>query len=41
MLRAETGASHAADMKGYQGAPTVPAILEKTNALLDGQAIDP
>jgi len=41
MLRDETGASHAADMKGYQGVPTVPAILEKTNALLEEKAHRP
>jgi len=41
MLRDETGASHAADMKGYQGTPTVQAILEKTDALLEERPIDP
>ncbi len=41
MLRDEAGASHAADMKGYQGAPTVPAILEKTDGIPGGKAHRP
>ncbi len=41
MLRDEAGASHGADMKGYQGTPTVQAILEKTDAFLEERPIDP
>lgn len=38
-LKEQTSASTSAFMQGYDGAPTVEAILAKTNGLLEGQHV--